>query len=105
MGTETIELKRHPLPGVPKTQGQRYTLLSSQLARQQQQINSLFQDRLLSVREAAQALGGVTVATVRSYAKKGLVKSVRVGRFGWYRISLSSLQALLEKGAQQDAQL
>jgi hypothetical protein len=102
VGTETIELKRHPLPGVPKTQGQRYTLLSSQLARQQLQINSLFQERLISVREAALALGGVTVATVRSYARKGLLKSVRIGRYGWIRIPVSSIRELLEKGAKQN---
>jgi hypothetical protein len=98
MGSETIELKRHPLPGIPKTQGQRYSLLSAQLTRQQREINSLFQERLLSVREAGQALGGVTQATVRSYARRGLLTSVRIGRFGWIRIPLSSVRRLLEEG-------
>jgi excisionase family DNA binding protein len=102
LGTETTELKRHPLPGVPKTQGQRYTLLSSQLARQQLEINSLFQERLLSAREVAQALGGVTVATVRRFARQGLLRSVRVGRLGWIRIPLSSVRKLLEEGAKQN---
>ncbi len=102
MATETAELKRHPLPGFPRTQGDRYTLLTAQLVRQQREVNTLFSERLLSVREAATALGGVSCATIRAHCKKKLLRSVRVGRFGWIRIPLSSVQELLAQGAKAD---
>jgi excisionase family DNA binding protein len=98
LGTDVIELKRTPILGVPKTQGQRYSLLGAQLIRQQTEIAKLYAERLLSVREAAQALGGVTAATVRRYAHTGTLRSVRVGRLGWIRIPVSAVRELLEKG-------
>lgn len=85
------------MPG-PRTQSERYTLLGQQLLRQQTEVAKLYSERLLSARETAEALGGVTVATVRAYARKGLLRSVRVGRYGWYRFPLSSVRELLMKG-------
>jgi hypothetical protein len=102
MGTETINPKRTPLPG-PRTQGERYTLLGVQLLRQQNEVARLFSERLLSLREAAEALGGITVATARAYVHKGLLRSVRVGRYGWIRVPVSAVRELLEKGEVNNA--
>jgi excisionase family DNA binding protein len=93
-----MTMKRAPMPGVPKTQTARYSLLGQQLLQQQQQITALFQERLLTVREAALALG-VTVGTVRRYTRTKQLRAVRVGRLGWMKIPLSAVRELLEKGA------
>jgi len=100
LGTETIELKRNPLPGIPKTQTQRYSLLSGQLLRQQTELSNLFGQRLLTIREAAVILGGLTQATVRTYCRTGRLTSIRVGRRGWIRIPLSSVRKLLTEATQ-----
>jgi predicted site-specific integrase-resolvase len=58
----------------------------------------MYSERLLTVRETAQILGGVSAATVRSYCKKGALSTVRIGRYGWIRVKMSSVKQLLEKG-------
>jgi len=96
MGTETINPKRTPLPG-PRTLSARYTLLGAQLLRQQTEVAKLYSERLLSVREAAEALS-VTPATIRAYAKASVLRSIRIGKVGWIKIPFSSVRALLDIG-------
>jgi excisionase family DNA binding protein len=92
---ETITLKRHPaLPNV--LQGARYSALGQQILLQQQQTVSLFQVRLLSLREVGAALGGISVETVRRYVREGKLPCVRVGRKGWMRVPASAVRKLLE---------
>jgi excisionase family DNA binding protein len=95
---EVTTLKRHPMVGIAKTQGERYNLMAAQLLRQQAETAQLFCERLLTVREAAQALGGVGVGTVRRYVRTGVLRSVRVGKLGWIRIPAGAVRELLGNG-------
>ena len=98
MSYETMNPKRTPLPG-PRTQGERYTLLGQQLLRQQAEVSRLFSERLLSLREVGEAMGGISAQTVRSYIKKGVLPVIRVGRHGWMRVPLSAVTKLRGTGA------
>jgi excisionase family DNA binding protein len=85
------------MPTIPKSQGQRYDILTAHLLRQQADVAKLYSERLLSVREVSHVLGGIGLGTVRRYCHTGVLPVVRVGK-GWMRIPASAVRALLGNG-------
>jgi Helix-turn-helix domain len=81
-----------PAPSWP-TRGARYRLAGALLLRQQEQTARLYRERLFSVTETRLALG-LTASTVRRWLSAGLVKGVRTGRQGHWRIPVSEILRL-----------
>jgi excisionase family DNA binding protein len=78
----------------PATKSGRFSLLASQVLRAQEQTAQVFRERLFSVSEARVALGGLHQATVRRFIRNGLLKAVRVGEHGHFKIPFSEIRRL-----------
>jgi excisionase family DNA binding protein len=84
----------------PATKTGRFSLLATQVLQTQQKTAEMYRDRLFSISEARVALGGLHASTIRKYIKSGLLKAIRVGRLGHYRIPASELRRL--RGEEQN---
>jgi excisionase family DNA binding protein len=87
-----MEMQMNPLFTSRNT---RYSLLGATLLRRELQTSALFQDRLLSVTEAREALGGLTSATLRRWIRAGHLHAIRVGKLGHYKIPAGEIRRLI----------
>jgi excisionase family DNA binding protein len=92
---ETIHLKRSPAPpGTAVTQRARFSLVGQALLQNQQRNLAMFNERPLSLREAATALN-VGHHTLRNWIHAGIVRAVRVGKAGHFKIRPSEIRRVL----------
>jgi excisionase family DNA binding protein len=92
---ETIHLKRAPAPpGTALTQRARFGLVGRALLENQQRNLAMFNERPLSLREAAAALN-VGHHTLRNWVHAGLVHAVRVGKAGHFKFRPSEIRRVL----------
>lgn len=82
----------------PVTFNGRYSLLASQLLQTEKQTAAIYRERLFSISETRAMLGGVHGSTIRNYIKMGLLKAVRIGEHGHWKVPLSEILRVREAG-------
>jgi excisionase family DNA binding protein len=92
---ETVHLKRAPAPpGVAVTQTGRFGFLGQALLQNQQRNLAMFNERPLSLREAATALN-VGHHTLRNWVHQGLIHAIRIGSKGHFKFKPSEIRRVL----------
>jgi excisionase family DNA binding protein len=79
---------------LPVRRRARLNIVGAGLLRAQQATTSLYLDRPLSTSEARAALGIADPATIPKWIRQGLIKAVRTGAHGHYRIPRSEIARL-----------